>query len=124
VIGKLGGTPVAPAGGGAVAEDAGALEALGPALGELADLDGVDARAPLGGVELPRPLEAALAAPSAGALAGQLELGRAAAALARVVRRGARPDETPREKRLRELCARYLDLMQEAASGLGRITLG
>jgi hypothetical protein len=119
----IGGAEAARAGGTAELDEVqeGGLEHVVPAL--LEELDALDPGA-VATLELPRPLEAALAAPSAGVLAGALDLGRSAAALARIVRRGARPDETLRERKLRELVARYLDLTQEAAAGMGRINVG
>jgi hypothetical protein len=93
------------------------------ALGALDVVDGPDVPM-LSTQTLPAPLEQALAAPSGHLFAAALDLGRAASALAAIVRRGPRPGETTAEKRLRELAARYLDLMQEAAAGMGRIVVG
>ena len=108
--------------GGGELDDLGGLDALGPAV--LDELDALDAPAAAGQVALPRSLDAALAAPSPELAARALDLGRMTAALAAVVRRGARPGESEKEKRMRELCARYLDLLQEAAAAMARISLG
>ena len=115
----LGGVPAG------ASDDLGGLDALGPAVLDEPDaLDAFDTAAPAGQVNLPRSLDAVLAAPSADVAARALDLGGMTAALAAVVRRGARPGESEREKRMRELCARYLDLLQEAAAAMARISVG
>jgi hypothetical protein len=67
-----------------------------------------------------RTVDDAVAAPSPEHVARALEAGRASLALARVVRRGARPGESAQEQRMRALVAHLLELRHEAAAGMGK----
>jgi hypothetical protein len=101
------------------------FELDGLALAALAALDHADGAAPLSQAQMVgRPLDSLLAALPGEAASRALAFGQAAAALARVVQRGGRPGESAREKRMRELAARTLELMHEAAAGMARISVG
>jgi len=72
----------------------------------------------------PRTVDEALAAPSPEHVARALDPGRVSEALARVVRRGARPGESVQEARLRALVGRLLELRHEASAGIGKVSVG
>jgi hypothetical protein len=128
-LGRVGGRPGEL--GTTEVVDGGELDALAFETLEALDHDrlegdgtriGADALARLQGVT--RTVDDAVAAPSPEHVARALSAERAAAAFARVVRRGTRPGESREEQRMRALVARLLDLRHEAAAGMGKVSVG
>jgi hypothetical protein len=118
-------------GGEALADDLDALtfEALdafdaveSEALEGGAERIGAEALARLAGAG--RTVDDAVAAPAPEHVARALAAGRISEALARVVRRGARPGESAQEQRMRALVARLLELRHEAAAGMAKVSVG
>jgi hypothetical protein len=121
-IGGIGRRPPGGVGATGLAGPGEDLEALAPAGLDAADAaEALDELATLHGAALAR---LAGHPRTVDDMARTLAPGRAMAALARFVRRGPRPGESPQERKMRELVARLLDLRQEAAAAMGVVQVG